>query len=83
LLFSTDIGDNIFGDSVQNSFYINLCVDVFGAKYDYTYVKKQVKATLDKYGGRTNYDVNLDLLAERILRLTLLGQKRCGAERKN
>ncbi|KAH7708094.1 Protein PCP-3 [Aphelenchoides avenae] len=53
---STDLGGGIFGSTLPNNFYIDMCSEVFGPEYNLTYVKNAVDATNKHYGGRDNYN---------------------------
>ncbi|VDM41706.1 unnamed protein product [Toxocara canis] len=49
---STDIGDNIFGSPVPLNFFIDMCTDVFGARFTPQFVFNAVEETQKYYGGR-------------------------------
>uniref|UniRef100_A0AC35U7D9 Serine protease K12H4.7 n=1 Tax=Rhabditophanes sp. KR3021 TaxID=114890 RepID=A0AC35U7D9_9BILA len=53
---STDTQTSIWGASIPFNFYIDLCTDVFGSKYNSDYVKKAVDQTRINYGGANGYN---------------------------
>lgn len=39
------------------SFYLNLCMNVFGEKFTAEYIYNSAKSTSSQYGGKTNFKV--------------------------
>uniref|UniRef100_A0AC35U7I1 Serine protease K12H4.7 n=1 Tax=Rhabditophanes sp. KR3021 TaxID=114890 RepID=A0AC35U7I1_9BILA len=53
---STGSGNSsIWGASIPNNYYIDLCTDVFGVSINADYIKKAVAATRAAYGGTMGY----------------------------
>lgn len=53
---TTDYGSGgLFGSSIPNNFWINLCEDVFGKKFDVDNLKAGVKKSKTQYGSPTVY----------------------------
>lgn len=53
----TDNSNPAFGNRIPLEYFLNLCKEVYGDKYQQTYIENQVKHTNNRYGG-TNIDTS-------------------------